>query len=197
MEDGMIYYWLSWIFWIAVTFFMEKTWIRVFFSAWILLMIIGSSLYIPLLKGNVSLSFLILFAGTIVLYTKIKNVYYALFASFTITIGYAAILIWEKVTPIWFILPREIFISLIICIMVTVFTDNFINRILIGLLGVIFGEILYSFMLSSYNMQHSTGQMEFFDQVTVMVLFLFPPYLLQKARTIMVDIYRYTRFSAK
>ncbi|MGM8211632.1 YphA family membrane protein [Virgibacillus sp. W0430] len=184
MESGMLFYWLSWIFWIITTFFIKKSLLRTVVSGWILLVIIGSTIYVPIGVSTVSAALLILLAGSALLYTQLTQMYYALFASFTVTIGYTAILIWEKITPIWFILPRELLISIVLCLLLTMMSEQFIHRLLIGLLGISFGEIFYSFMLSSYSLQSEIGHLQFLDQAAVMVLFLLPTYYIPRIKNI-------------
>lgn len=193
----MLFYWLSWIFWVVVTFFMKSTAIRTGLSIWILLIISASTLYLPIGEGSISISLFILMIGSMALYSRMKRIYYSLFASFTITIAYAAILIWEKITPIWIIVPRELFISIFIVFILTITTKQIIQQLLIGLLGICFGEVLYFVMLLSYHIQIETGGLEFLDQVAVMVLLLFLISLIQTTRKKIMHMFLYTQHSIK
>lgn len=182
VESGLIFYWISWMLWVIITFFMEKTNQRLILASWILLILIGSNVYIELFTYSISIAFIFLFIGTLLLTTQSKRLYYSVFSSFTIMIGYIAILIWEKVTPVWFIFPRELFIPFFIFVLLTLFSKRFYHRLAIGLLGVSFAEIFYFFILSDGYVSSIIGKKEFFDHIAILIIFLLLSSLLQSVK---------------
>src|SRR5699024_2018594 len=102
-------------------FFLEKNQARSFFSFCILISIICSNQYIKIdyYYYIVSLTFIILSIGSLVIFTKLSNKIYHFIASFTMMIGYVGLLLFEKNSPIWLIGPRMLLISVITSILLT------------------------------------------------------------------------------
>lgn len=163
MANGLLFYWFSWILWIIVTFFMIKSKKRTILASWILVTILSSSIYIGTPNQQISVALLLVVVGSFALLIQLPRVIYHLFASFTIMIGYAAILLWEKGSPVWFILPRVILISFILGLLITILAKGFYNQLGICLLGLSCGELIYGLMLSSYGFHVPIGEMQFFD----------------------------------
>lgn len=172
MEDGFLFYWFCWIFWILVTFFMKKTNYRTLLAYWILVTIICSPKYLYMGDFIISLSVIILFLGAMVLFSKQSKFFLHLFSAFTVTITYSALLFWEKVSPIWLILPRVFLFSIIIGYLISVLLPNLKGRITICLFGMISGEIIFSFVLASYGLREEIGEGSFLDTLLFTLLLL-------------------------
>ncbi|MEC5422449.1 hypothetical protein QGM71_02950 [Virgibacillus sp. C22-A2] len=151
---------------------MKKTKKRLFFACWILLSISFSRFYITLESYSISVAFLIILGGSIILLIKLPNLMYHLISSYTITIGYAAILMWEKNAPVWMILPRHIQIPLILTLTIILLEKSLYGRLSICLLGVCGGEMIYSLTLFGYGFQESIGEMHFFDSLFFIIVIL-------------------------
>ncbi|WP_068671993.1 hypothetical protein [Oceanobacillus sp. Castelsardo] len=182
MEEGILFFWTSWLLWIIVTFLMKKSFRRTLLAYWTLLTIIGSSFYFYIGPFVFSLAIFILLGGTIILMSKQTKTIYHLLSAFTITICYSALLLWEKISPIWVILPREILISIIIGYLVTILSYNFRGRISICLFGMLTGEMIYSFILSGYGFQEVVGEKAFLDTLIYALLLLTVLDILHKGR---------------
>ncbi|WP_373892663.1 hypothetical protein [Virgibacillus sp. CBA3643] len=182
MTNGLLFYWFSWALWIIVTFLMRKSNKRTILACWILATIISSNLYIEMESQQISVAFLLLVGGSFVLLIQLQHMIYHLFASFTIMIGYAAILLWEKSSPVWLILPRVIIISFILGLLITILTKGFYNQLGIGLLGLSCGELIYRLMLSGYGFRVSIGEMQFFDVLLFILVILMLLEVLHKAK---------------
>ncbi|WP_085992019.1 YphA family membrane protein [Oceanobacillus senegalensis] len=183
MEEGMLFFWFSWIFWILVTFFMNRGKLRTYLAYWILLSIIVSPFYVVIGQYFVHLTVIILLLGTMVLIAKQPRIPYYLFASFTVTIGYTALLLWEKISPIWLIIPRTLLIAVIIGCLVSILSSYFHSRISICLFGFLSGEIIYSLILYSYGFQEEIGEMQFLDTLLSTLLLLTIIDILYKGKT--------------
>lgn len=171
MTNGLLFFWFSWLLWIYVTFVMKKNQIRTLLGFWILLTIGGSSTYVTILGYNLTLSYLILTFGAIIILAQCRRLFYHLFSSLTIMVLYMGVMLWENYFPIWMILSKT-FVSPFIIVFITVLiTKGFYNRLSITLLGISSGELMYSFILSSYSIREPIGGYTFFDCVMV-ILFL-------------------------
>jgi len=174
MTEGVLFYWFCWIFCVITLFFLEKNKARTFFSFWILISIICSNQYIKIdYYYSVSLTFIILYIGSLVIFSKLSNKIYHFIASFTMMIGYVGLLLFEKNSPIWLIGPRMLLISVITSVLISFLSKNFYSRLAIGLVGMCSGEILYSIILVNYHMPKPIGEFVFLDTVLLTLFILF------------------------
>nr|GGG65193.1 hypothetical protein GCM10011398_06040 [Virgibacillus oceani] len=171
MTSGIIFYWIGWIFWVIVTFFMKKGRQRTFYACWILFIILSSSVSIQVSKYQIGLSFIILLIGSIYFHSIAKSLY-LLFSAFTISLGYIAILFWERITPVWIFLPRTVLIPLIMTFLIVLLTDSLHDKLAVGLLGLTSGEIFHSIILSSYRLYETIGGLAFLDSFFMMAMFV-------------------------
>src|SRR5690625_3990210 len=155
MIIGHYFYWLSWLLWIFVTFFMKKNIQRTFLSCTILIIISLSNIYINIINFKISIPFLLLFMISLIIFTKLKKEYYHLFAAFTIMIGYSSILFWINHTPLWLFIHELLLVPIFCCFLIFFIVKDFLNRIIIGIVGMTFGEAFYHVILSSYGINFS------------------------------------------
>src|SRR5699024_12285863 len=94
---GYIFFWMSWIFWVIITFFMDKTRRRTYLAILLLIAIAGANTYISLKQQQISLSFLFITGGAFLMHGKRQRWKHHLFLSITITVGYTALLLWEQI----------------------------------------------------------------------------------------------------
>ncbi|RKQ37675.1 hypothetical protein D8M06_02400 [Oceanobacillus halophilus] len=172
MGAGIFFYWFSWIFWIIITFLMNKSKFRTVLAYWILLSIIVSPFTLMIGGYSVAMTVFLLLFGTILLLVRQQQIIFNLFKSFTIMVGYTSLLFWEKISPIWIIAPRIILFSIIIGSIVTLISRDFYSRIGICLLGMLVGEVIYSFILASYGLHEHIGEMIFLDTLSWALLLL-------------------------
>lgn len=172
MADGLIFYWFSWILWIIITFIMNKGCRRTKFACWLLIGLLCSNTYFSFEDYNISLSFLFLFSGGILLQAKLPGLQYTVFLSLTVMIGYTAVLLWEFLAPVWIILPRFILIPLLLFITLCFLADNIYHRLTAGLTGVCGGEIIYNIIMSSYHFRAEIGDSAFFDQLITLIVLI-------------------------
>lgn len=194
LSYGLIFYWISWLLWIIVTFFMKKGLPRTILACWILGTIIFSNIYFTVDKYNILVSFSILLIGISLVYTKLPNQLYHLFSTFTIIVGYAAILIWKSNTPLWLFMPEYFLVPLGNSLLIFFLINGLYNRLITGIFGITLGELFYSFILSSYNIENVIGDMYFFDNLYITILILFFLSIIQKGnRRIYSLLYSYKR----
>ncbi|ASN05500.1 YphA family membrane protein [Virgibacillus necropolis] len=172
MTDGLLFYWFSWLLWIYFTFVMKKRKERTVYAFWVLLILCGASVYITILGYKIMLSYLFLAFGAMVMLAKSKHLFYHLFCSLTIMVLYMAIMLWENYFPLWMMLSKT-FISplIIVFIALIIMSKGFYSKVSIILLGISSGELMNSFIMSSYAMKELIGGYVFFDSVLI-ILFL-------------------------
>lgn len=182
VTSGYIFLWTSWLLWIIVTFFMSKTRRRAYLATWILLSIIGSNSFFIVEGFHISYAYFILIGGALLMHGKCPRWTYNLFISFTIMIGYTAILLWEYTSPIWMVIPRFILIPLLCSCMIFILIKGFYNQLMTGLLGLCAGELLYSLMLSSYFINRPIGDVHFLDHLLIVISSIFLIHIIQHMR---------------
>lgn len=178
---GLFFYWLAWVFWIIVIFFMKKSKQQTFFSYGILMLIIFSNKYIMIGHFNLSISYLMLLAGSLYMYTKLNRQIYHLLISFTVMIGYSAILIWKNSTPLWLFIHELLFIPFVCSFLIIILSTGLYNRLITGILGITAGQLLYNLILSSYDLNQKIGDLHFFDQLFITLIFLIIIHFIQVA----------------
>lgn len=172
MYEQFLYFWLMWIIFIIVTFFMQTNRKRTFLMIWILLMITSTNLYISVQSIQISFNFILLFVGTIIFYVYNSFSAYKMILTFTIMIGYVSILIWQKITPIWFFMPSYFMIPVLIVILILLLIPNFYEQLPIGIMGIVFGQFLFEWIIISYRLHDVIGNKSFFIHVCFIILFL-------------------------
>src|SRR5690625_4591201 len=133
---GLLFYWISWLIWVLVTFFMKKSKQRTLLFCSILLLIIFSNTYVTVGSFNISISYVLLLIGSLVIYTLLEKQFYHAFVSFTVMIGYSGLLIWINSTPLWLFLHELLIIPFVCNFIILLLTKGIYSRITTGLLGI-------------------------------------------------------------
>lgn len=171
MIDGVLFYWIAWFFCIIVLFFMEKNKWRHFFSFWLLMSIICADYYVDINGYRVSITFMITYIGSFIVFAKLDHKTYHLFSAFTVMIGYVSFLLLESNSPIWLFAPRTMLLSLMTTMIIIFLTRYLYPRLMIGLVGICSGEILYHLIVANYQMLEPVGEIVFFD-ILLLILFM-------------------------
>jgi len=182
MTDQVLFYWFSWFFWVIITFFMKKNQKRIYLAGWILVVVIFSNYYIEWQMITISFPIILLFFGAVILLGNYQKWFYHLAASFVTAIGYAAFLFWETISPVWLILPRNILITVIFGLIISILAKNYVVRIAICLFGMTSGEVIYRYILASYGFPVTIGDKAALVSLFVVVLFFTFINLLQKGK---------------
>jgi len=179
MYEHFLYFWLTWILFINVYFFMEKSKKRSFFMGWILLILICTNEWIQWNGISISLSFLFLLAGANIFYAINSYTMLRLLATFSVMISYASLLIWEKITPVWFFMPSYFMNPILTAILIIFLVDGLYARLQIALAGVAFGQLVYELILISYRLHHVIGETALFIHISLVLLFLILMHFIQ------------------
>lgn len=172
MLNGIVFYWVSWLIWILLTFFRVYRYNRYIIMSWLFLLMITFSSYINIFGYDLSIAFFLLLIGSMVLYIQSPISFRFIFVTFTIMIAYLTLRIWEIMAPIWFFMPSIILIPLIISLGTIILINEFTQRISQMLLGISIGELFYSLILNGYYLNNVIVSSLYFDYLAVMVLII-------------------------
>ncbi|GLB58006.1 YphA family membrane protein [Cytobacillus sp. NCCP-133] len=164
--EGLIFYWFSWMAWIAATFFMERESNNRFkFSAWLLVVIILSPYTISIYGVELSLAGVLLL-GTLYTFTgrlKKRQKVYFLFCTFIMMLSYVSFHLFELFDPVWVIFPRKWMLAFLLFYMAVILHKKRHLRFVIMMLGAIQGEVLYALILRQYSFPYVIGSLAFLD----------------------------------
>jgi|SRR5690625_1560702 len=172
MYEQFLFYWFIWIIFIIVAFFMEKGKHRSFLLFWILSILLFSSFTVQINELKINSAVIILIIGAIIFYVQCNLKFLFFLATFNVMICYVALLIWEKITPIWFFMPSYMQIPFMMVIMITIVLDIFYEQIAVTLLGFTLGQLLFELILFAYGLNDIVGAEIYFIHLSVIVLFL-------------------------
>src|SRR5690625_1028996 len=150
-------YWFSWILFIIIVFFMNKSKLRSSLIIWLLLVLITFPMFVTVKTLQISICLGLLISGAIIFYVQEKVSIYRLIVTFTISIGYTGILIWEHITPVWFFMPSFIIISILLVSVMIVLFRQLHEQISVVLVGGLFGHVLYDLLLIGYSLHNVVG----------------------------------------
>lgn len=168
--------------WGMITFFMEGRLLRSILSCLILVIILSSNTYIWLNNYHILLSFVLLIIISGFLHANLSKPIYHLFVSFTLMIGYTGILLWKQSTSLWLFIPEFIFIPMLCSILVFSMIKGLYHRLMISIFGFANGEVLHGFILSSYHLPITIGDLDFFVKLYMIILLLLLLHIFQKGK---------------
>lgn len=161
-----MFYWICWMYWIYLTFILDKQKpYRLKLSASILVIIIISGIHFQVLGFDIYLSGLVLLFGSFYLIGRERKttIFYYFICSFIITIAYVTFHLFEIFDPIWIIFKDEWMIAICICILALILQNNLRGRLLAVISGTMQGEILYAYILSRYPFPYTIGSFAYLD----------------------------------
>jgi len=168
--EGLIFFWISWTFWIIATFFLKKgSEGRFLFSLCLLILITVSPIVITVFGLKISLSSLFLFITMSFLLSQLEKFtsLYIFFCSFIVMLAYVCFQLYEFFDPVWLIFSRNWMMSIILVVLAISLQSNKLFRIYILLLGTIQGDLLYAIILKKYSFPHIIGSFNFLDVVAL------------------------------
>lgn len=164
---------------ILIFFFMKTSRAKLILFIYLFLTMISSHIVLHNAFQQVSLAFLILLTALpFILF--IHRPYYMMISSFIISISYAAILLWERISPIWFILAYPFLISLFISCIIIILVKPVYKRIIALTIGMTIGEIIDGLVLHTYHLQKQIGSLYFLQNLFLSLLILLSIHLLHR-----------------
>jgi len=164
--EGNMFYWISWMYWIFLTFILDKQWpYRRRLSAFILVMIILSTSHFKVSGFDIYLSSIVLLMAAYFLISREKrtSIFYIFICSFIITISYVTFHLFEIFDPIWVIFKSDWMIAICITILSLLLQNKLKGRLLIAFSGTMQGEILYAYILNKYSFPYVIGSFAYLD----------------------------------
>lgn len=173
--EGILFYWIAWMFWIMVIFFMKRDSKERFTLALsILLVIIASPKMITIF--GLHFSFSCLFLYLLLLYVLVKQermmIFSIFLSAFIVMLAYACFHIYELFDPVWLLFPRIWMMSGLLVALSIILQTKKSFRFLVLLLGSIQGDFLYSLILKKYSFPYTIGSFSFLDIASLSAIFL-------------------------
>ncbi len=172
MNEEFLFYWLMWIIFIIVYFFMDTGRKRTLFLFWILITIITTNMSLNINGVSVSIAFLCFLLSVIIFYVTDVFSIYKMIATFPIMIGYVSLLMWKKITPIWFFMPSYFMIPVLSVVVVSFLLPKQYEQITAALVGITFGQLIYEMIVISYRLNNIIGEHTFFIHISITILLL-------------------------
>lgn len=163
MNELFLFHWLSWLLIIIVFFFVSLPKAKQFFLYTLFLIMLSVHLDVYFFNEiETSVAFIILMIAAFIYYAQLQFSFYDIIVTLIVIISYVALLLWENVSPIWFVMNPLLMISLIVCSLVMMLTQSLAKRISIVMLGLPIGQLLFTFILMSYGLYERLGGFTFF-----------------------------------
>jgi hypothetical protein len=184
--EGSLFYWCLWLFWVYITFFMNKqNPYRTKLALLILVVIIFSNLHFKILNFEFYGSGLLLLLLSYIILSKNKlgSLLYAFICSFIITISYITFNLFVIYDPIWVIFQKEWMMGICFSCLAIFLQNTLRGRLLIIVSGTMQGEILYAFYLNKFEFSYSIGTTAYLDAFSIIILLLVSWSILENAGT--------------
>lgn len=168
--EGIVFYWISWSIWIAVTFLLDKkNKIRYPLSLGVLLIIIGSIYTLDFGEFSISVTALIILSLTYYFITRLRKAgaIYVFICNLIILLAYCSFLLFELFDPVWVVFDRKWMLSIILVYLTLMVHENHLMRILIILMGTLNGEVLFALIIRQYQFPYIVGSLAFLDVVSM------------------------------
>ncbi len=151
---------------------MPKSTVRTVNFIWILVFILTSQFYVPFASIQVSLSFIVLLIGTLILVGLSIYRLYEFTVSFICMISYAGLLMWEKTAPVLFFMPSKIIVPFLIVMIILFLVKTLSHRVIIAVVGLTLGQLLYEMILIIYYLHYTIGDYVYMTYLLMTVLLL-------------------------
>lgn len=163
-----MFYLISWIGWIIVTFFDRKNKNRLYFTIFIFFLIICSQIYLKISFFEVNLSglFILSFGIISIVFTeqsKLKLIFYSGIIGMMYAIAHFLTIQYPTLINIFY----EISIIITMLIFGIIFTTGYLNMIAIYIVGIFQGDLFIRYFLREYELVHIIGDMEYLRIISI------------------------------
>ncbi|MCM3692857.1 YphA family membrane protein [Neobacillus niacini] len=173
--EGSLFYWILWLFWVSITFFMNKQNLyRAKLAACILVIIILSNVHFTVGSFQFFASGLFLLLLSYIIFSKKKlgSLLYAFICSFIVTISYVTFNLFFIFDPVWVVFQKEWMLGFCLSCLAIILQKSLKDRLLIMVSGTMQGEILYAFYLSKFDFSYPIGAIPYLDVSALTLLLL-------------------------
>jgi hypothetical protein len=182
--DGAMFYWVCWLYWVFLTFILDKkNPYRFRLSAFILTFIILANYHFTfggfdLYTGGL---FLLFISYAFTYKEKIKTLSYFFICSFIVTIAYVTFHLFEIFDPVWIIFNKDWMMGILICYLSILLQKGLKGRLLMVASGTMQGEILYAYILKKFDFPYPIGTLTYLDAFALTSILLVGWSLLENA----------------
>lgn len=159
--------WILWVYWIVITFLMQKERKRTLLGMLVLITISSSNLIIQLGNIAINITSIILLLISVCFLVRCQHSIYLLFASLFIAHIYAGLRFWEIVSPIWVFIPRVLLYTCVFFVLIQLFFKRSNDQLYVSFTSIIGGEIIYSLVI------HRLGWEVIIGDATLLLLLCF------------------------
>jgi hypothetical protein len=164
--EGATFFLIFWMFWIFLTFFLNKqNPYRLKLSIIVLIAIFLSEVHYSIGNDQLYASGMFLLLVTYFLFCREKRgtIIYFFICSYIVTISYVTFHLFEIYDPIWIIMNKQWMIGIFLGYLAILLQKTLKGRVLIILSGTMQGEILYAYILNKYQFPYSIGGFDYLD----------------------------------
>jgi hypothetical protein len=173
--EGSMFYWILWLFWVCITFLINKqNPYRTKLAVVILMVIILSDVHFMIKNFQLYAGglFMLLLSYIILGKKKLGSLLYAFICSFIITISYVTFNLFVIFDPVWVIFQKEWMMGICLSLLAIILQKSLKDRLLIIVSGTMQGEILYAFYLSKFEFSYPIGAMVYLDVSSLIIILL-------------------------
>lgn len=172
--EGSLFYFFFWAYWILVTFFMKREKTQKKLSIGLLICIALSLQKINIANIEISIvSLFLLFAAYYLTAKEQGNIQiYLLVTTFIVMLSYSAFQLFALYDPVWVIFNKKLMAAVLIAYLTVILHGSFILRTISLTIGLIQGDILYSFIVGKLTSHIVIGSFEFFDMFSLSIAFV-------------------------
>jgi hypothetical protein len=170
-----MFYWIGWMYWIFLTFIIDKQKpYRFKLSIIVLVTVILSNIHFIVLGYELYIGGLFLLAVSYFLIGRERQgaIIYFFICSFIVTIAYVTFHLFEIFDPIWIVFKKEWMMGICFSILALLLQKNLKGRLLIIVSGTMQGEFLYAYILSRYHFPYIIGSPAYLDVCLLISAFL-------------------------
>ncbi|NMD70305.1 hypothetical protein HHO41_08365 [Bacillus sp. DNRA2] len=174
--EGILFYWVAWIFWIIATFFMKRSEAyRLNISLCGLIAIILNPYHIEIFEFRVNASLFIFYFFAIMQIVKLSKgpILYTFICSYIIMMAYASFLLFELYDPVWVLFDRNWLLGVILCYLCVLLQQLKWNRAYILIVGMVQGDMIFSMVLQRIGIDYNIGSGAFQDVFATSLAALF------------------------
>lgn len=182
--EGVMFYWIMWLFWIYVTFLLNRKHpYRYKLSAVLLIVLIFANFHIQFWGFDLYLggAFLLFVSYSFFTGSNKPTVFYFLICSIIVMLAYTAFHLFEIFDPAFLIFKREWMMGISLGYLVSLLQKSFTGRLMALISGTMQGEILYALILSKYDFAYPIGSFSYLDTWSLTTLLLFGWSLIERA----------------
>lgn len=171
LNEIFLFFWLGWLLIIVVYFFVETN-KRFFIVTVCLLMLFIQEKIVIFPPLSLHVSFIVLCCSVLLFYAKLSFAYRHIGKTLMIALIYAALLLWEKVTPVWFVMSPLLIIPFILGVITVFLSKHVKTQIVLSVLGFCIGQLAFGYLLYHYQLHDELVPLTFFNLLFIHLLFL-------------------------